>query len=354
MSEAQVYRVNIEPIPEGEPRPLWSVIIPTYNCANYLSETLASVLAQDPGPEIMQIEVVDDYSTHDDPAAVVQELGKGRVGFYRQEKNVGYIRNFETCLQRSRGHLIHILHGDDGVRDGFYHKLQQGFLEHPEIGAAYCRHIFMDENGHWQRISQLEQAESGLLNNALERIAVRHPIQTPSIAVRRAVYEELGGFDRRISCSGEDWEMWVRIAARYPIWYEVEPLATYRTGIASLSGKAVRTGKDMQDLRQAYEMVLPYLPPERARELSAKIRDFWAFSGLANAVKFLNRGEFSSMTAQIREAINFKPSLKFFFVSAFYLSIAGAKYLTKQTDVEKMFVEADNKKLKSKSHGKLT
>ncbi|MEG5042076.1 MULTISPECIES: glycosyltransferase [unclassified Microcoleus] len=349
MSEEQLYRAKIEPIPEGEPRPLWSVMIPTYNCANYLRETLASVLAQDPGPEIMQIEVVDDYSTHDDPAAVVQELGKGRVGFYRQEKNVGYIRNFETCLQRSRGHLLHILHGDDGVRDGFYHKLHQGFLEHPEIGAAYCRHIFMDENGHWQRISQLEQAESGILNNALERIAVRHPIQTPSIAVRRAVYEELGGFDRRISCSGEDWEMWVRIAARYPIWYEVEPLATYRTGITSLSGKAVRTGKDMQDIRKAYEMILPYLPPERARELSVKIRDCWAFAALANAVKFLTQGEFSSMTAQIREAINFKPSLKFFFVSVFYLSIAGAKYLTKQTDVEKMFLEADNKKVNSNS-----
>jgi glycosyltransferase involved in cell wall biosynthesis len=64
MSKQHPYRAIIPPIPDGTPRPLWSVMIPTYNCANYLRETLASVLAQDPGFEIVQIEVVDDHFTH--------------------------------------------------------------------------------------------------------------------------------------------------------------------------------------------------------------------------------------------------------------------------------------------------
>lgn len=46
------HRLSIVPVPDGVERPFWSVMIPTYNCANYLRETLASVLAQDMGSEI--------------------------------------------------------------------------------------------------------------------------------------------------------------------------------------------------------------------------------------------------------------------------------------------------------------
>ena len=105
-------------------RPLWTVIIPTYNCANYLKETLASVLEQDPGEASMEIIVVDDHSTKDDPEAVVKEFGKGRVKFIRQEKNIGKVKNYETGLKASRGRYIHQLHGDDLVYDGFYKEIE--------------------------------------------------------------------------------------------------------------------------------------------------------------------------------------------------------------------------------------
>ncbi len=75
MSDRIPYHPPIPPVPDGEHRPLWSVMIPTYNCAKYLRETLLSVLAQDPGAEVMQIEVIDDCST-DNPAAVVEEVGR--------------------------------------------------------------------------------------------------------------------------------------------------------------------------------------------------------------------------------------------------------------------------------------
>src|SRR5882757_2983365 len=104
-------------VPDRGPqeRPLWSVMIPSYNCSNYLRETLLSVLAQDPGPEKMQIEVIDDHSTDADIAALVAEIGKGRVEFFRQEENIGSLRNFETCLNRSVGHWVHLLHGDRNI-----------------------------------------------------------------------------------------------------------------------------------------------------------------------------------------------------------------------------------------------
>ena len=67
----------------------------------------------------MPIEVIDDLSVQDDPAAVVREIGDSRVTFFRQPANVGPQANFTTCVQRARGYWVHLLHGDDMVRPGF-------------------------------------------------------------------------------------------------------------------------------------------------------------------------------------------------------------------------------------------
>lgn len=309
MNDYIVYRSSIPPVLDGDSRPLWSVMIPTYNCAKYLRETLTNVLAQDPGSELMQIEVVDDRSTDDDPAAVVAELGQGRVGFYQQPENVGVPKNFETCLERSRGQLIHLLHGDDYVCEGFYRKMQQAFETRPDIGAAFCRQIFMNQEGHQQALSDLEQTESGILTNWLERLAVEQRIMTPSIVVRREAYEKLGGFDRRLICS-EDWEMWVRIAANYPIWYEVEPLAAYRIHSNSNTGRHVRTGEDMRYTREAIAIFKSYLPEPMAERVSRQARETYAISALDMAYSLLTKPELVAALVQIREALQFSSSFK--------------------------------------------
>src|SRR5918993_4921174 len=109
---------NIPAIHVQGPRPLWSVMIPTYNCYAYLHQTLTSVLAQDPGADQMQIEVVDDCSTDGDVEQLVQDIGKGRISFYRQPQNSGSLRNFESSINRSQGELVHILNGDAGSLTG--------------------------------------------------------------------------------------------------------------------------------------------------------------------------------------------------------------------------------------------
>src|SRR5687768_15051530 len=309
MHHQSAYRSTIHPILHEDGRPLWSVMIPTYNCANYLRDTLTNVLAQDPGAEMMHIEVIDDYSTKDNPKAVVAELGQGRVGFYQHPKNVGVPKNFDTCLQRSRGHLVHILHGDDFVLDGFYNKIQQAFALQPDLGAAFCRQIFINEEGRQIDISDLEQNESGILSNWLERLASEQRIMTPSIVVKREAYEKLGGFDNRLRCS-EDWEMWVRIAANYPIWYEVEPLAAYRMHTNSNTGRHISSGEDMRYTREAISIFKSYLPESIAERVSKRARETYAFSALNMASSLLDDKKPVAAYAQIKEALKFRFSLK--------------------------------------------
>jgi glycosyltransferase involved in cell wall biosynthesis len=170
-------------------RPLWSVMIPVYNCSSYLVETLETVLIQNIPEEDMQIEVIDDSSTDADVEALVKKNGKGRVKYFRQLQNVGSLRNFETCISRAEGHLIHLLHGDDRIKKGYYEQIHSLFKTYPEIGAAFCRFDYINNAGEKIYEQPEEIKEEGILKDWLLRIAERNLIQYCSITVKREVYE---------------------------------------------------------------------------------------------------------------------------------------------------------------------
>lgn len=296
MSNPQINAVAANAI-----RPLWSVMIPAYNCADTLHLTLKSVLQQDPGSDEMQIEVIDDCSTNDDPETVVKEVGRGRVNFYRQPQNVGAIANFNTCIQRSTGQLVHILHGDDLVKNGFYRALGAPLVENPQIGAAFCRQIYIDHHNQPLLTTRLEQPVPGIFERALDVLAVSNRIPPPAIVVKRLVYEQLGGYDLRLFHAA-DWEMWVRIAAHYPIWYYPEPLAMYRVHPGSDTSRLFKTGANMQNRREAIGIFKTYLPPAQVSNLTRKALGYSTIYGLKMALKSLAQAEFNLFWVQLREA----------------------------------------------------
>ena len=254
----------IDPVPETVDRPVWSVMIPTYNCSQYLIENLRSVLEQDPGEEYMQIEVVDDCSTDTDVESLVRKIGKGRIGYFRQPNNVGSLRNFETCLNRSTGHYIHLLHGDDRVKQGFYLEIQKLFKIFPEAGAAFTGFTFVDEQN--QRLYDNKELlnEPGILKNWLGEIARAQLIQPPAMVVKRQVYEKLGSFYG--VHYGEDWEMWVRIAANYPVAHSPKKLALYRVHQSNITSRYFLSGQSITDVLKVVDMIQEFLPKnERAQ-----------------------------------------------------------------------------------------
>jgi glycosyltransferase involved in cell wall biosynthesis len=291
-------RSTVAPITDTA-RPRWSVMIPTYNCARYLEAALRSVLGQDPGAETMQIEVVDDHSTADDPEEVVARLGGARVAFHRQPENVGVVGNLNTCLQRSRGELVHVLHGDDFVLDGFYETLDARLRKHSDAGAAYCRHLYVDEHGRRLDVAPLEPASSGILMEGARFLAAEQRIMTPCIVVRRSVYEQLGGFDDRLACA-EDWEMWVRMAARFPVYYEERLLACYRLHGRSNTKRNLRDGRSLDYTRLAIELFASHFEPTERRAVKRTAFSRYAMSGLETARSLQSQGDAAAARAQLR------------------------------------------------------
>ena len=257
---------EILPVSNVEDRPLFSVMIPAYNCIHYLEQTIESVLAQDPGKDLMQIEVVDDCSTDGDVAALVYKVGKGRVSFFQQSQNRGSLRNFETCINRAKGFYVHLLHGDDLVKQGFYEEIKKLFNQYPEIGSAITNFNWIDENEIQSGSSLNLLITPGIIDDWLYKIASRQMVQPPAVVVKRSVYEKLGGFFA--VHYGEDWEMWIRIASQYKVGYSPKCLATYRGGHSSnISTKSILSGENFRDLSVVIEIVQNYLPESKRKSL---------------------------------------------------------------------------------------
>ncbi len=264
----------IKPVPLNESRPLWSVMIPIYNSSELLKEALHSVLIQDPGKEYMQIEVVDDCSTDADVKSLVEELGKGRVIYFRQDTNVGSVRNFETCLNRSRGMIIHLLHSDDLVKPGFYSTLANVFDKFPEAGAVFCNYESINDEGERMYDNESMGDKEMLLDNFLYTVAYKCPIQYVAIGVKREVYEKVGGFYGCIY--GEDWEMWSRIARDYPVAYSPAVLAKYRIHLQNISGSSFETGSNFKDIDWVIKTINTYLPQKDQAVMKLRAKKHYA------------------------------------------------------------------------------
>jgi glycosyltransferase involved in cell wall biosynthesis len=284
-------------------------MIPAYNPTALLEQTLRAVLDQDEGPERMQVAVVDDASPGVDVAALVRDIAGDRVEFYRNATNLGLAGNWNRCIELACGRWVHLLHQDDLILPGFYERMGKADAARPEVGAAFCRHHFIRDEGQIHRTMDPERDEPGVLDGWLERMAEGQPIQSPAMVVRRAAYEALGGF-RTDLCYALDWEMWVRIAAAYPIWYEPEILACYRLHEANESARLKRSGMILDDIRRAMALVRELVPePMRARVgkgLLAWQRD----ENLSMASRLMRAGDRRAGMVHLRRACECDPALR--------------------------------------------
>jgi len=211
-----------------------SVIIPTYNREDLLAETIRSVLSQ----TVQELEVIvaDDGST-DGTAALVRQFGDSVRYVHQPNANhEGATRNLG--IRASAGEYIACLDSDDLWEPAKLERQLALLDAHPTYGMVYSdAYAFESESRKRRyRFHQLVTPGSGWIAHSLY---MHDYIPCPTPLIRRSVLEGVGLFSERPGLRmRSDWEMWLRIAARFQVGYDPEPLAGYRLhGLNSSSGE---------------------------------------------------------------------------------------------------------------------
>ena len=273
-------------------RPRLSIVLPTFEPNGWFRQALGSVLRD--APADAEIGVIDDASIGVDVGQMVAESAPpGRVAFSRNAKRLGLAGNWNRAIATARGELVHLLHQDDFILPGFYQRMFRAFQREPELGMAFCRTRIVDAADRVTKTTSRVRWWPGVISNWVATVGQRQRVQTPSAIVARSTYEAVGGYRDDLKAA-LDWEMWVRIAARFPVWYEPATLAAYRRHDANASSRLSASGEVWPDLARAIAINAESFPPaERLAIVERSVR-WYTNSALRTATKRVRQGDYAA------------------------------------------------------------
>ena len=186
-----------------------SVIIPLYNKEHYIEDTIKSVLAQTYSN--WEAIIIDDGST-DSSAQIAQSFNDPRIRFYKQT-NQGVSRTRNRGIELATGEYIAFLDADDQWMPNYLHTMNSLAEQYPNYSVFCSAH-----DGHY--IHSLPSGVSVIDDHC------KYPFiyWTGCMLIKKEIFNEIGGFREGIQL-GEDRDMWLRIACKYPTIYLNEELA---------------------------------------------------------------------------------------------------------------------------------
>lgn len=229
--------------------PLVSVIIPVYNCVEYLQRSLESVLSQE-GADLEIILVDSSTNISVGQTEVVSDV---RVRRYIQEpRGVSAARNLG--IQQARGEYIAFQDADDEWLPEKLKMQLSAFRRHPDAGLVFTDTMMFRDGEVLQRAMNRHMLSEWSASHASEssnvhygrlyaELLTQNCMNTSSVVVKRSVLEECGVFDEQFKV-GEDYDVWLRIARSYPMIFIDRVLCKYRVHSDGLSG-----GEEVRGLR---------------------------------------------------------------------------------------------------------
>lgn len=208
--------------------PFFSIIIPLYNKEKHIKDTLHSVLVQT--FEDFEIIVVNDGST-DNSLVEVNTFNDTRIQVFTIENHgVSYARNFG--IEKASYDFIAFLDADDIWYPGHLGDLKSLIDKFPSCGlyaTAYtCQYNLLEIPSVYKNIPIVSKW-MGIVDDYFESSTVNSIAWTSAVAIPKNILNKVGGFDERITYgAGEDIDLWIRIALKYPVAFCNEVSASYK------------------------------------------------------------------------------------------------------------------------------
>jgi glycosyltransferase involved in cell wall biosynthesis len=190
-----------------------SVIIPAFNRSMLLKRAMDSVYRQ----TVTQYEiiVIDDGST-DDTADMVQKEYPNVCYLYQSNNGVSSARN--KGLEMAKGNWLAFLDSDDEWMPEKLEKQLKLLNSQPEQKICHTEEIWIRDGVRVNQMKKHQKTGGWIFPQCLPLCAM----SPSSIIIHRSVFEDVGRFDTQLPAC-EDYDLWLRITAKYPVLYIEEP-----------------------------------------------------------------------------------------------------------------------------------
>jgi glycosyltransferase involved in cell wall biosynthesis len=220
---------------DGRSEPLVDVCIPAYKRPGYIVEAIASVKAQT--FERWRLTISDDGPGGEEVgAAVAPFLSDERIRYLPTGQRIGEMLNWTRCLGLSEARYVALLHDDDRWHPSFLERRVAVLEAHPECGFVFSGTNRIDHEGRWLGTWSPPVAERVYSSREFARLLLEANVvgPPPSVLVRRSAYDAAGA-EFRCDFPHSDYEMWYRLALRFPVAYIDSHDVDYRVHLNSTS-----------------------------------------------------------------------------------------------------------------------
>lgn len=202
-----------------EPKlPKISIITPSFNQGQYLEETILSVLNQDyPALEFF---IIDGGST-DGSVEIIKKYAN-RLTYWESKPDRGQSHAINKGFRMASGEIVGWLNSDDLLAPGALKVVAQAWQKNPRLGLISGQTEIIDQAG--KPTGNIFGSEPNVINSLLSS---ENPVSQPSTFFSISALKEVGFLDETLHMS-MDWDLWLRIGARYPTLFIPKMLSKSR------------------------------------------------------------------------------------------------------------------------------